>query len=81
MTGGVAMNQKPANGSIEHNEKKDFCEKRGCGKTLTDGCISGCASCCFFYILLLISFVLGVVGLLILLGWVFGNMFTAAMPS
>ena len=75
------MNQKPADGSIEHNEKKDFCEKWGCGKTLTDGCISGCASCCFFYILLLISFVLGVVGLLILLGWVFGNMFTAAMPS
>ncbi len=75
------MEQKTADCPIADSEKRDCCGKSGCGKTLADGCISGCVSCCFFYLLLLISFVLGIIGFLILLAWFFGSMFTAAMPS
>ena len=66
---------------MDNGSETDGEMKKGCGKTLTDGCVSGCVSCCFFYVLLFISFVLGIIGLLILLGWIFGNMFTATMPS
>ncbi len=47
----------------------------GCVGILTEGCAGGCASCCFFYVLLLISFVLGAIGFLILLSWIFSSLF------
>ena len=50
--------------------------KRGCAGTLTDGCVNGCVSCCFFYVILMLAFVVGVIGLLVLLGWFFSGLFS-----
>ena len=55
--------------------EKDRC---GCGGILADGCINGCVSCCFFYVILVVSFVFGIIGLLIFLGWFFSSLFTAS---
>ncbi len=64
-----------------YEDDSSSAKSRGCSGTLTDGCVSGCVSCCFFYILLFVSFVLFLIGFLIFLGWIFGNLFTTAMPS
>ena len=50
--------------------------KRGCAGTLTDGCVNGCVSCCVFYVILMLAFVVGVIGLLVLLGWFFSGLFS-----
>ena len=52
--------------------------RSGCAGILTEGCVSGCVSCCFFYVLLLISFLLGAIGFLILLVWLFSSLFFTA---
>ena len=45
---------------IEESVSEDT--RRGCVGTLMEGCVNGCVSCCFFYVLLLISFLLGAIG-------------------
>ena len=48
----------------------------GCVGTLTDGCVNGCVSCCFLYVLLMLAFLLGAIGLLVFLGWIFSVLFS-----